>query len=425
MILLKLRQFPQVKLLAHLLRLSIFLSFPLCFSQDDFFPDMIASDDIAYFSKSYDLDGLHWALSNIFARSERVAQGINLLPELMVSRGGGSHYTTEYKLKLDLEQAEYLVEEVFSDEKDPELYRLFKSKVIPTLRAVLSHIPPLIEMNRTEGMYAFGARDFEAEIQHVYNKALYNPDPEYDASVPLLNPNLPVNKIQNEWENEEHPGIVVIDDILSPETLQVVRRIMLENTVWYQTKIPKRFGGYVGAYIDDGLHQKILLDLSNQLHRALPKIMQQHPLKYMWAYKYDSNFKGIQTHADSAAVNVNLWITPDEANLDPNSGGLVIFTAKPPAAWDFASYNADPERVDREILRPTNYANITVPYRANRAVIFDSALFHHSDRFDFKRGYKNRRINLTLLYGDMQLNPATSCGSEASCAIKEKQVKDG
>ena len=42
---------------------------------------------------------------------------------------------------------------------------------------------------------------------------------------------------------------------------------------------------------------------------------------------------------------------------------------------------------------------ITVPYRANRAVIFDSDLFHETDNIDFQEGYLNRRINITMLYG--------------------------
>ncbi len=42
---------------------------------------------------------------------------------------------------------------------------------------------------------------------------------------------------------------------------------------------------------------------------------------------------------------------------------------------------------------------ITVPYRANRAVIFDSNLFHKTDVIRFAGGYENRRINITMLYG--------------------------
>jgi hypothetical protein len=41
---------------------------------------------------------------------------------------------------------------------------------------------------------------------------------------------------------------------------------------------------------------------------------------------------------------------------------------------------------------------VTVPHRANRAVISDSDLFHETDRIAFKEGYRNRRINITMLY---------------------------
>ena len=41
-----------------------------------------------------------------------------------------------------------------------------------------------------------------------------------------------------------------------------------------------------------------------------------------------------------------------------------------------------------------------MPYRANRAVVFDSDLFHETDAIRFRDGYLNRRINITLLYGN-------------------------
>ena len=43
---------------------------------------------------------------------------------------------------------------------------------------------------------------------------------------------------------------------------------------------------------------------------------------------------------------------------------------------------------------------MTVPYRGNRAVIFDSNMLHKTDRISFRDGYENRRINVTLLYGE-------------------------
>jgi hypothetical protein len=99
-------------------------------------------------------------------------------------------------------------------------------------------------------------------------------------------------------------------------------------------------------------------------------------------------------------VNVNIWITPEEANLDPQSGGLVIWDTPAPLDWSFDQFNnADAGKTIREFLAQSGSKAVTVPYRANRAVIFDSDLFHETDRITFKEGYLNRRINITMLYG--------------------------
>jgi len=65
---------------------------------------------------------------------------------------------------------------------------------------------------------------------------------------------------------------------------------------------------------------------------------------------------------------------------------------------DIATYN-DNEPAIRSFLAQSNARSITVPHRANRAVIFDSDLFHETDRIAFQSGYINRRLNITLLYG--------------------------
>ena len=81
---------------------------------------------------------------------------------------------------------------------------------------------------------------------------------------------------------------------------------------------------------------------------------------------------------------------------------MVVYTTKPKASWDFKSYNTNTEFVRKELLVPSNFANITVKHQPNRCVIFDSALFHQTDKYRFKKGYENGRINLTLLFGEMR-----------------------
>ena len=51
-------------------------------------------------------------------------------------------------------------------------------------------------------------------------------------------------------------------------------------------------------------------------------------------------------------------------------------------------------------VEQTGAEEVIVPYRCNRAVIFDSNLVHRTDDFYFAPGYENRRINITMLFGE-------------------------
>jgi len=68
--------------------------------------------------------------------------------------------------------------------------------------------------------------------------------------------------------------------------------------------------------------------------------------------------------------------------------------------WTFAQYNnPNAGKNIRDFLAQSGARSVTVPHRTNRAVIFDSDLFHETDRITFKEGYLNRRINITMLFG--------------------------
>ncbi|HEX3754117.1 MAG TPA: tetratricopeptide repeat protein [Rhizomicrobium sp.] len=191
-----------------------------------------------------------------------------------------------------------------------------------------------------------------------------------------------------------NPCSVVIDNFLTVEALEGLRRFCWDNAIWRTVYSD----GYLGAFPEQGFACPLLAQIADELRRAHPAIFHGYPLLYLWAFKYDSRLAGTAVHADEAAINVNFWITPDEANLDPGSGGLVIWDTKPPPDWDFARYNGEAGPI-RDFLTRSGAKSITVPYRSNRAVIFDSDLFHQTDTIRFKAGYRNRRINVTLLYG--------------------------
>jgi Tfp pilus assembly protein PilF len=198
---------------------------------------------------------------------------------------------------------------------------------------------------------------------------------------------------ENLWKAACSP-IVVVDDFLTPKGLEEIRRFCLGSTIWREA-FP---GGYLGALPEHGFAVPLLAQLGEELAAGYPGIFAGHPLLQLWAFKYGKTPTGIRLHADFAAVNVNFWITPDHANRDPGHGGLVIWDKAAPQDWDFKKYNNDGGAI-RSFLEQSGAKSTTVPYRANRAVIFDSDLFHETDTINFEEGYENRRINITLLYG--------------------------
>lgn len=195
------------------------------------------------------------------------------------------------------------------------------------------------------------------------------------------------------------PGITWVDGLLRPEALAALRRYCQDSTFWFDFR---HAGGYVGAFFEDGFAAPLLLQIAEDLRAAMPGIFGDLPLVQLWAFKYDTTLDGIELHADIAKVNVNFWITPDEANLDPESGGLLVWDRKAPPEWGIDEFNtssAEGQAKIRAWLEEQGANRVKVPYRENRAVIFDSDLFHRTDTLRFKPGYENRRINITMLFG--------------------------
>jgi hypothetical protein len=194
------------------------------------------------------------------------------------------------------------------------------------------------------------------------------------------------------------PGLVVIDDFLSLQALEEVRRFCLESTVWTGTRYPE---GRLGALFLDGFNAPLLLQIAEEIRDALPRVIgDRHPLRQLWGFKTAATSTGTDnTHADFAAVNVNFWVTPTESNLDPHSGGLVVHDLTAPLSWDFATYNERPDLIEG-FLRERGARALRIPYRQNRAILFNSDLFHATERVTFRPGYEHRRLNITMLYGD-------------------------
>ena len=324
-----------------------------------------------------------------FSQSSELMRGINNCnPDSFEAFGT----TSKAKLDHDIEQFEYLVSEGFETELFTRLASLY--------RRVGSEISWPSE---TE-VITLG-EEHQGLLRSNYNLLLHRLECNR-VNESALNKFLDTEKIIEDYYRHEY-GLTYFDNFLSPQALQSLQKFLLGSTIWFNVKK----GGYLGAYLNEGLASPLILQIADELKKKFPEIIKEYPLNHVWAYKYDSrankkksSLGGISVHADFAAVNVNFWITPSAANLDPTSGGLVVYNAEAPIDWDVSAYNnyeKNKETIDSELKKNGGKKSI-VPYKGNRVVLFNSNLLHETDRYTFMEGYQNRRINITMLFGNRE-----------------------
>ena len=280
-----------------------------------------------------------------------------------------------FRVLHDLEQSDYLLAHGHAFEGLPEANRVLRD---------MSNRAREAESVEASAQETLGLAQYWANVYRV---------PE-TIEGPCLNPN-------NDWAAIEQtyldgwPEIVCIDDFLSAPALEKMQAFCLTSTVWRM----EYANAYLGAFADDGFISPLHMQIMTEMKARMPRVILDYPIKQLWGFKYMSeSSSGIGVHADFARINLNFWITPDTANRDSSSGGMVIYDVPAPQSWNFREYNGNPKRI-YEFLRSRDAGQRKIAYKCNRAVLFNSNLFHETDRFDFKDGYENHRINITYLFG--------------------------
>ena len=290
------------------------------------------------------------------------------------------------KLEHDIEQFKYLISQNYTTSTFTDLVFIYK-KVLTEID--WPNLTDLIHLNSKQ----------QSILKNSYNHLLHRVEiPKLKCEA--INNCLNAEEITHDYFEDDF-GLTYIDNFLSPTALNYLRNFLLGSTIWFDVKN----NGYLGAHLHEGLANPLIIQIADELRKKLPKILKDHPITHIWAYKYDSraknkdsSIKGINIHADAAAVNVNFWITPKQANLNPDSGGLIVYNLEAPKDWDFNTFNRNTKRI-QEAIKNSKANKKIIPYNENRAVIFDSNLFHETDNYEFKEGYENRRINITILFG--------------------------
>ena len=240
---------------------------------------------------------------------------------------------------------------------------------------------------------SFDMEDLTPSMKIKISKILYNKPPKISSSN-FINEKNDIQKLESKYLNSR-PEILVIDNFLTSEALLELQKFCRNANIFKYT----HNGGYVGAYLSRGLANEFTLKLSEDLRLTYKNIFKDLKLTQAWVYKYESTKEGVNVHADPAVVNVNFWITPDYANLDKKTGGLKIWNKIPPKDWEFKDYNSGKSVPKmKKFLSENKSVEQVIPYKENRAIVFNSKLFHTTNTFNFSDKYEDRRVNITFLY---------------------------
>ncbi|MGC1378994.1 MAG: tetratricopeptide repeat protein [Anaerolineales bacterium] len=263
-------------------------------------------------------------------------------------------------------------------------------------RAALVHGAPLNKSKGAEPLHK-SKHDQEQEeylIAKLGRPATFHLEDGERIAGPAVNPVNAVQTVTKEWK-ASWPQHVVLDNYLMPEALKKLRLYCAGSTIWRRIYD----AGYLGATLEDGFACPLMAQITEETRTLFPEILAPHPFRYLGAFKYDSTLStGTNIHADNSAVNFNLYITSDEANLDPKSGGMDIWDVSAPNGEEMRIYNGNEVKA-RQFLIDSKAQVTSIPHRANRAILFKSDLFHKTSDCKFREGYLNKRINISLLFG--------------------------
>ena len=292
--------------------------------------------------------------------------------------------TSTFKLQESIDQFDYLIAK---GRINPSFQH-----IVEGYRAVLTEIQLRED---TEGAIELTHEQLE-HLGSSYNRAIYCPEaPRIKAGA--INKALDFEQIENDYLSSS-VSVTTLDDFLKPEALRELRDFCLESTIYF------RFSGndFVESKVSSGFNCDLLSQIAEEVKYCFPRVLGDHYLTNIWIYRYNNQSKGVTAHTDEGAVTFNLWITPDDANLYPDSGGLIVYTKDQPYDWDWEFYN----KMKGSTLVEENITNfladadkLTIPHRENRASLFHSNLFHKSEKIHFREGYENRRVNITFLFG--------------------------
>lgn len=202
-------------------------------------------------------------------------------------------------------------------------------------------------------------------------------------------------QIRQSYDDSDE-AYVVIDSFLPTVMAHQLHKELVQNPMW-RIKNP----------VSKHLHNRQpKTNMTRTIVPELQHIFAQHfdaklQVDDFWAMMYSRNSDG-NVHADFGDLTLTYWLTPEEFNKDPGTGGLILYDVRRPDGMKVNEFLSAGEASARYVQMHSSGDPTTIPYRFNRAVLFNPRIFHKSDspHFDITDPMR-MRLNLTLSFSDL------------------------
>lgn len=198
------------------------------------------------------------------------------------------------------------------------------------------------------------------------------------------------------YESSAPYNYAVMDDFLQPDVCKQLHQELLNHLGWrYQNNVEHPIISNMQPDI------KTIFSIAESLKPHCGSLFSDYELVEYWALIYPKNALG-KVHSDIGALTLNIWLTPEQYNLDSSGGGMIFFDVKRESE---ISSNKSPSYLwsEQYVKDFTRGQKVRVSYKCNRALLFDARTFHQTDTFCFANTKpESHRINLSLAFD----NPA-------------------
>jgi hypothetical protein len=208
----------------------------------------------------------------------------------------------------------------------------------------------------------------------------------------MINDNIDWELVHKQYHEQ---GVSVIDDFISDTSI-------IDFLRDFPLIVPHRDMFYRGYSALDFNKSRLLPSkiemLIDSVQRA-SSVLSSKQFSRGWFFIYDTESDGVGVHVDPHSdITLNIWVTPDECTEGGKGfNGLDIWRIEPKPEWDYQVSLYEHGKC-MEYIHQEQAEMISVEYRFNRVVLFNSNYFHRSQPVKFKRGDENRKINYALLF---------------------------